>query len=148
MPGLSTGQNCKYLTLLQNITLSGNRHHLPRDEFSALLQSFLYGKFDTAAAGNFHSHHGNRADIVLLQNLGQFDGIVHTIQFWTADQRDVTADEVLMEIGVSVSGAVRCNQQPCTVKPGRANGSKLDLYRPLTQLGFLNHRCRRCGAAM
>lgn len=125
------------LSVVQNTAVGGDGDHIPRDELAAGLQCLFHGIFDTAAAGYLHPHHGDAADMVLFEDLSEFFRIVHRIQLRAAHQRDVPPDEILMEIGIGVSGAVGSHQQFCPVKPGRVYGSQLDLHGPLAELRLL-----------
>ena len=58
------------------------------------------------------------------------------------------AHKLMMEIGVGVCRAVRCNQELCALKVGRMDGCQLDLHRPVAQAGNWLHRdssCAFCG---
>ena len=73
----------------------------------------------------------------MLQNLRELVGIVHGVQLGAAYQRDAALDEILMEIGIGVGRAVGGDQKLRPVEPWRVHGRKLDLHRPLAQLGLL-----------
>ena len=101
---------------VQDSSVGGDGHHLPRNKFSALLQCCLCGVFQPAAAGDLHPHDGHALDVVAADDLRQLFGIVHAVQLGTAHQGDVSLDEPLVEGGVGVGGAVGGNQEPCAVK--------------------------------
>ena len=90
--------------------------HLPRNEFSALLERFFHRHLQPAAAGHLHPHDSNSFDVVLPDDLGQLFGIVHAVQFRAAHQGDVPLDELLVEGGVGVGGAVGGDEEPRAVK--------------------------------
>ena len=71
----------------------------------------------------------------------EFFRIIDVIEFGTAHERDATADEILMEVGVRVSRAVRCDEQVSSLKIRRGERNELDLHRPLTQLAGHGRRC-------
>ena len=119
------------LRLFDNLTVRGNGHNAPRDKLSAGPKRLLYRVFDAAAAGHLHSDDGHAFDLVPGDDLRQFLGVVHHIQFRAADQGDPVFNEVIVEVPVGVSGAVGGDQQIRAVKIGCVYGNQLDLYRPL-----------------
>ena len=125
---------CKILTV-QNGSVDGNRHDLPGQEFAAVLQCGNCGLFQTTAARYFHAHHRDALDVVLTDDFGEFFAVIRCIQLGTADERDLAPDKVLVEVCIGIGSAVRRNQQVCSIKVRRLYRYKLDLNRPLAELG-------------
>lgn len=119
---------------VQNPPVGGNRYDLPRNELAGRLQGALGGIFQPAAAGHLHAHNGDLLNVVAADNGGQLLTVIDVVQLGAAHQRDVPADEPLVERGVGVGRAVGSNQQPRTVKVGRVHRHQLDLHGPLAQL--------------
>ena len=117
--------------LFQYFSVNGYGHYLPGDELSALLEGFLGGKFQTAAARDLHPDDGNALDVITGDDGLQLHGIVHAIQLGAADEGDLVPDKILMEISVGVSGAIGSDEQIGTVKIGCIDGGQFDLYRPV-----------------
>ena len=101
---------------VQDLSVNGDRHNLPGDHFTAVLQCFLCRHFQTAAAWHFHAEHRYGADIILLQNLRQFLTVIDTIQLRTADQRHSACHKFTMEPGICISCTICCNKQLCAFK--------------------------------
>ena len=86
---------------------------------------------DPSAAGNLHADDGQAFDVVAPDDLCQFFCIVHRIQLRTSDQSDMVPDKTLVKIGISVGGAVGCDQKMGALEIRRVYRGQLDLHRPL-----------------
>ena len=87
----------------------------------------------TAAAGDGHPRDRDGTDNILFEDLGQLLGIIHRVQFGTADQGYTALDEIPVEIAIGKSGAVCGNQQICPLKIRCVDGHQFDLYREIAQ---------------
>ena len=120
------------------------RHHLPGQEFAAVLERRLRRLLQPAAAGHLHAHDGHAHNVVCSDYVRKFDGIISIVQFRTANQRDFAAHEVLVHACIGIGGAVGGNQQLCTVEVRRVDRDEPQLAGPLRKAG--NRRAlRRCG---
>ena len=97
-------------SVVQNLPIGGNRHHLPGNHLAAVLQGSYHGVFDAAAAGHLNAYHSNGPAIVFLYDSCQFLAVIHTIQFGATNQGHLILhelrNELRMEISIGVSGAI------------------------------------------
>ena len=63
----------------------------------------------TAAAGHLHADKGNALNPVVPYDLRQLFAVIYLIKLGTTHKNDLSLQELLMEISVSVSAAIRCN---------------------------------------
>ena len=98
------------ICLIQNFTIDGDGDHLPRNELSAGLKRLFRRHLQAAAAGHLHAEDGHALDVVIANNLGQLFAVIHSIQLRAADESHLAAHKLLMEIGVGIGRAVRCDQ--------------------------------------
>ena len=104
---------------------------LPGDELAGSLQRFFRSHFESAAAWNLHAHDGDGLDVVLAQDFRQLLRVVHGIELRTADDRHLTAHELLMEVRVGVGRAVGGDEQLRALEERRAHRNKPYLAGPL-----------------
>ena len=78
--------------------------------FPLVCSAFFCGHLQAAAAGNLHAEDGHALDVVAAQDLGQLFAVIHSVQLRAADEGYLAAHKLLMEIGVGIGCAVRCNQ--------------------------------------
>ena len=131
-----TNQKLSLERLIQNLSVNGNGHNLPRNEFTAVLNRSHSCMLQSATARNLHADNGHALNIVLLNDLSEFFAVVHIISLRAADQGHFAFQEFLMKVCVGVSSAVCGNEQACLVKVRCADRSQLDLYGPVSQLGL------------
>ena len=62
---------CSVFSLIKYISVCGNGHDLPRNKFSAMLQSRFRRIFQSAAARNFHTHDRHALDVVIANDFRQ-----------------------------------------------------------------------------
>ena len=117
-------------SLVQHSSVGGYGHNLPWNELSAFLKGPSGRHFNTAAARNFHSHHGDAFDIVSGDYSLKLFGIVSLVQLRAADQNHPVLNEVVMEIAVGIGGAVSSDKQVGTAEVRCVYRGKLNLYRP------------------
>ena len=104
------------MNLVQDSSINRNRRHLPRNEFSTVLERTNGSVLQSAAARNLHADNGHAFDIVVTDDFGQLFGVVDAVKLWTSDQSYFTMDKVLMEAAVCVSGTVGSDQKFGTVE--------------------------------
>ena len=63
--------------------------------------------FDSAAAGDLHTHHCQALNIIARDDFGQLLRIIAVIQLGAPDQSDPVPDKLIMKISVCICGAVR-----------------------------------------
>ena len=119
--------------LIQNFSIDGDGHNLPRNELSTGLQCLFFGHLQTASAGHLHTEDSHTLNVVIAKDLGELFAVIHSVQLRAADQGHLALHKFLMEIGVGVGCAVRCNQKLCARKVGRMDRRQLDLHRPVAQ---------------
>ena len=80
-----------------------------------------------------------RTTVTLLMSFSRIISVavIDVVQLGAAHQRDVPLDELLVEGGVGVGGAVGGDEEPCAVKIGRVHRHQLDLHRPLGKAAHL-----------
>ena len=98
------------------MSVGGDDIHLHRDILAGSGDCAVYGVFYTSAAGYFHARYRNAPDIVGADYPAQFLSIVGVVQLGAADEGNMAAHELLMDVRVGVGGAVGGNQEPCAVK--------------------------------
>jgi hypothetical protein len=59
------------LSLLQNLTVAGNRNDLPRDKFAAAAQGRFRRPLESSAAGHLHPDDCDALDIIVPDDRGQ-----------------------------------------------------------------------------
>ena len=123
-------------SVFQDPAINTDSYYLPGDEAFAGLQGFGGSLFQSAAAGDLHAHDSKTFDIVLSQNLGQLFSIVYSVQLGTADEGDPSPDEVLMKAGISISAAVRRDQEMRLIKIRGSKRRQFNLHRPLRELAL------------
>ena len=101
------------------------------DKFPAILQGPLRRHLQSAAAGNLHACDSNALDVIVSQDGSQFLGIVNAVKLGATHQRHLAAHELLVEIGVGVGRAVRCDQQLRPIEIRSIDGSQLNLDWPV-----------------
>ena len=116
--------------LVQHSSVGGYGHNLPQNELFAFLKSPSGRHFNTAAARNFHSDHGDAFNIASGDYSLKLFGIVSLVQLRAADQNHPVLNEVVMEIAVGIGGAVSSDKQVGTAEVRCVYRSKLNLYRP------------------
>ena len=84
LPGWLPVSEC--VSSVQDSSVGGDGHHLPRNKFSALLQCCLCGVFQPAAAGDLHPHDGHALDVVAADDLRQLLGVIHAVQLRAAKE--------------------------------------------------------------
>ena len=82
---------------VQNPPVGGDRYDLPRNKLAGRLQGALGGIFQPAAAGHLHAHNSDLLNVVAADDGGQFLAVIDVVQLGAAHQRDVPADEPLVE---------------------------------------------------
>ena len=122
---------------LQDFSACRERHDLPGNHLSAVLECRDRCIRQSTATGNFHANDQYAGDIVLAENLRQFLGIISFIELRTTDDRDTILHEGVMEFAMCVSSAIGGNQEVRAVQIGRANRKELYLDRPLEKLGSI-----------
>ena len=65
--------------LIQNRSVNRDCSHLPRNEFAALLQCFLGCHLESTAARHFHPHDGDGFDVIVLDDLCELLGVIHSV---------------------------------------------------------------------
>ena len=68
------------VSLVQDLTVSGDGHDLPRNELSAITKRDLCRSLKAAAARNLHADDRHALDIVVFNDLGQLFAVIHRIQ--------------------------------------------------------------------
>ena len=91
-----------YSCFVSNASIGSDYHDLPGNQFPAGLQCILSGHLDPAAAGDFHPHDRDAADVVLPDDLGELLGIISFIQFGAADQGNAIFDEAVVKVAVGI----------------------------------------------
>ena len=137
---------CAYLPV-EDTAIHREGDDIPGDELTAVLEGSDGGVFETSAARHLHPQDGNALDVVIADDLGQLLAVVHGIQLGAADEGNMAAHELLMDVRVGVGGAVGGDKQLGTVKIGCIHRHELDLAGPLGQLRGLGggRSCSRCG---
>ena len=108
-------------------SVRGNGDNVQRDRFAAIFQRGFNSERQSAAAGDSHPGHGDRADIIVCKNLGQLLGIVHTVQLGAGNQRCLVFHKFVVEISVAVGSAIGSDQQVSAVKPRGIDRCQFDL---------------------
>ena len=98
------------MLLIQNFSVNGDGDHLPRNELSAGLKRLFRRHLQAAAAGHLHAEDGHALDIVAAQDLNKIIEEIQSIKIRAADKGHLAAHKLLMEIGVGIFRAIRCNQ--------------------------------------
>ena len=98
------------MLLIQNFSVNGDGDHLPGNELSAGLKRLFCRHLQAAAAGHLHAEDGHALDVVAAQDLSELFAVIHSVQLRAADKGHLAAHKLLMEIGVGIGRAVRCNQ--------------------------------------
>ncbi len=75
----------KRLHFFEDFALGGEGNHLPGEELAAVFERGFYRVDNAAAAGNLHAHHGKAFDVVVLQDCGEFFGVIPLVQLGAAD---------------------------------------------------------------
>jgi hypothetical protein len=88
----------------------------------------------TPAAGDFHDGHGDRPDVVVLQNRGQLLHIgAGVVELGAGVDQHLVLDEVPVELRVGERRAVGGDEQVRALQPGRGGRNQMELGRPLAQ---------------
>ena len=111
---------------------------MPGQEFSAGLDGILRRHFQPAAAGHFHPHDSDTADIVCFDDGRQFLGIISFVQLRASDEGDPTPDEFLMEVCISESRTIRRDEKVCPLEIRRCQRHQLDLDGPLRKFAAVH----------
>lgn len=73
---------------------------IPGDELAAVLEGSDGGVFKTSAARHLHPQDSNAPDVVIADDLRQLLAVVHSIQLGAADEGNMAAHELLMDVRV------------------------------------------------
>lgn len=117
--------------LFQDPSIGTDCIYLPRNKLPACHQRVLHSRLDSSAARNLHANNCHALDIIIADDLRELLGIVYGIQLRTSDQCQMSVNEIVVEVSVCVSGAIRGNEKLRTVKVRGADRDELDLNRPL-----------------
>ena len=74
-----TEQKVSLKGLIQNLSINRDRHNLPRNEFTAVLERGHGCMLQSAAARNLHADNGHALDIIVLDNFGKLFAVVHIV---------------------------------------------------------------------
>ena len=77
------------------------------NHFSGTVHRVCHSRYDSAAARNGHTHDGDAFDFIICQDVRQFVRVIHLIKLWTANERNLAFDKIMVEITVGKGGA-RC----------------------------------------
>ncbi len=130
--------------IFKNFSVGRNGDYLPGDKFSAHLQRFFCGVFNSAATGDFHSHNTQTFYVVAFDDFGEFRGVVGIVQLGAADESDVVSHKVPVEVAVGKGGAVCGDEEICAFKIRSVYGYQLNLAGPLHKFA-LNGGSNRSG---
>ena len=100
---------------------------------------------DSTAARHLHADDLDTFYVVIFDYCRQLFGIINRIKLGATYKRYVVADEIVMEVTVSIRCTVGGYKQVCSVKIRCVDGNKFYLTRPLLKLTLNGHRlcCRR-----
>ena len=131
--------------LSDNLPVRGNGYDVQRNILTAVFDGGFDCIAEAAAAGYSHPCDGDGADIVVLENFSQLLRIVHSIQLGAADHSHLILHEIVVEIAVGISSAIRSDQQICAIEIGGTQRQQLDLHREVGQFTGDIHIRRRSG---
>ena len=120
---------------IQLASICRDGYHLPRNKLSAGSKSIFDGGFNPSAAGNLHPYHRHALNVVPGNDRRQLFRIIHLVQLGAANQRDMPADKLVVEISIGIGSAVCGNEEIRTVKLRCVCRDQFDLHGPLEQLG-------------
>lgn len=104
---------------------------MPGNELTTVLQRLLGGIFQPAAARYLHTNHGEAFDVILAEDVGELFGVVSGVQFWASDEGDAVFDEILVEVGIGISGTIGSDEQIGALKVWGIHRGQFDLHWPL-----------------
>lgn len=131
-------------TLIENATVKAQRHHLPGNELPGILERLDRSLLQATATGNLHAHHRYGFDVVTGDDMSQLGRIINRVELGTADQRHLVPQQVGMEASVGIRGTIGCDKQMGILKIRCPKRGKLDLERPVAQLGLGSGSVSRC----
>ena len=115
----------------------------PRDHLAGSAQRVCDRLLYASAAWDRHPYHCDAFDVVFFQDLRQFFRVIHVVKLGAADERNFSANKIVVEIPVGKRRAVCRNQQVGPIKVRRVYRNQFDLHRSLRKLGI--HFGRSCG---
>ena len=110
-----TGTCTRARSLIQYLPIPGNCHDLPRDELTTVFESCFSRSLQTTAAWNLHADDSDALDIIVPDDLRKLFGVIDAVELRASDHSNLAFHEILVHVGIDVSGAVRRDEQFCTI---------------------------------